>query len=1195
MLTDNEGRFAFRNLTRGTYSLTATKPGYATGAYGRMRPEGPPRPVQLDDNERMGDATVRLFKYASIAGMVNDEDGEPIVGAQVRADRRGWRAGRRVLSQAAATSTDDRGMYRMFNLTPGEYVVSIPIGSGSSPATGVNTAEARRNLSATSQMLTNYAGAGAGGIQSSPDSRFLLQMFGIPSAAIADGAGRWRMYATTYYPGSLTASNAEPITVGSGEDRAGIDFAMRYVPASSISGVVVGPNGPAAQYVLRLIPTETGAWSADADVASAVTDASGAFTFLAVPAGRYVIQTVKAPSDASTYYFNIESAQSPVAVRFESATASAPPPEPLLWAMAPVTVGDSDVTGIALTLAEGLTVGGRLEFSGSKPRPDPQRLAQVPIVIESADGRDNTPQNGPPSRVQPDGRFVSAPRVPGKYFVRVGGSPAGFIVQSVTVNGADATEVPIDLTSSVTSVVITFTDLISSITGTVHGVPADADPPAVVLFPADSRGWKDFGINPSRLKMTRAGVQSSSFSFGSLAAGDYFAVAIRDEYSADWQNPSFLDVLSRTAQRFTLTPGEKRTLDLALSDVKPPSIGRLDQQSHAKPDIPWIPDAASEGGPFVAETEVTGQVTQQPVRDNRPPETAGTGSISGVVTINDGSPRPARLARVSVSGAGLSGERAALTDDAGRFTIAWLPAGDYQVAVTKPGFLMMFYGARRPAAGPGTPVHVDAGKPVIGIDITMLRGAVISGVVIDALGAPAPGVRMQLQTLTRREGERVLTSGQANGQMMTDDHGMYRLYGVRPGTYVISAVPPSPGSNVEVRQLSESEIRAAIADAAKGAPPPTTPRTIAPAPPGDVPAIQGGGRSVGFSPIYYPGTPREQEAVELTLSPGQELNGINVQLMLVPAARLEGRVYGPNGQPATNVQLALQRYSGTSTTTTSVRQQEGFCQAVGVPAGRYTLVASMEAARVPQAPGMPPSPAGNPYYAQQEIEVTGEDQLNLALSLVPMLTFSGRVVIDGATPPDMRAVRVNLEPVGFVPLNRTPSGASPDQAGAFTLTGVMPGRYRLSASASSSAPGATWATLSAQIDGQDGLVTPFEIRGDRAASSVVVTLTDHPAEISGTLLDGADRPVAGMTMVIFPTDRAMWPANSSRVNRSTRSGPDGTYRFASTLPGEYYLVVVSDLDPNDWTDPAFKEQLVPAALKVMVGKGEKKTENMKIK
>lgn len=1200
VLTDSEGRFAFRSLTRGNYQLSVTKTGYSAGAYGRTRPEGPTRPLQLDDNERMGDVTIRMFKYASITGTVTDEAGEPIVGAQVRADRRVWQAGRRVLSQNSVVTTDDRGIYRLYNLSPGEFVVSVPMSSASSPAAIVNTAEARQNLNGSSQMLNTFNGAGAGGIQGAADSRFLLQMFGIPSAAIADGAGRWRTYATTYYPGTMTASMADPITIGSGEDRLGVDLVMRYVPTSSVSGVVYGPGGPGAQFALRLVPSETGEWSADQEIATAVSDASGAFTFLAVPAGRYVIQTLKVPRDASSFYFNGAEAVPVLAAAGRGATPPTPqpPPEPLLWGMAAVTVGDADVAGIGLTLREGLTVSGRLEFSGSKPRPDPQRLAQVPIVVEPVGGRDTTPQNGPPSRVQPDGRFVTAPRAPGRYFVRVGGAPSGFIVQAVTANGVDATEVPIELTSSVANVVVTFTDLIPSITGILHGIPADADPPAIVLFPADTTAWKDFGMNPARMRMTRAGAQSGAFSFGSIVAGDYYAIAIKDEYSSDWMNPGFLEVLARIAQRFTLSPGEKRTLDLTLSDAKPPTIGRVDANAWATPESR---EASRGHGPFDDAPDQSAVPAQ--VRDTRQPEAAGTGSISGVVmtTTAEGSPQPARLARVSVSSAALTGERIALTDDAGRFTIAWLPTGDYTVMATKPAFLSMFYGAKR-SGGAGLPVHVEAGRPVTGIDITMSRGAVVTGTVIDPQGMPAAGVRLQLQTFTRREGERVLTSVASIGQATTDDHGVYRIYGIRPGTYVISATPPAMPSNVEVRQLSESEIRAAIADVGRPSPTPVpapgTQRTIAPAPPGDVPVPQAGGRSVGYTPVFYPGTPRDQEAVEFALTAGQQLDGINLQLTLVPTARIEGRIYTPNGQPANGVQLSLQRTTGSSTSSVAVRQQDGMFQAVGVPAGRYNLFASLDPARTPPAPGVPPPPpnaAGvSLLWAQQEIDVNGEDQVNLALTLAPMLTFTGRVVTDGAASPTMKSVRVQLEPAGGPAANRSTVSASPDQSGTFTITGVIPGRFRLSASVSPPGPDSTWATLSSQVDGQEALVTPFEIRADRQPSSVVVTLTDKPAEVSGKLVDPADRPVAGMTVALFPTDRTKWVANSSRVNRTTRSGADGTYRFASTLPGEYYLVVLADLDSNVWSDPAVKDQLVTAAVKIVVAKSEKKTLDMKL-
>jgi hypothetical protein len=129
--------------------------------------------------------------------------------------------------------------------------------------------------------------------------------------------------------------------------------------------------------------------------------------------------------------------------------------------------------------------------------------------------------------------------------------PEGWSLQSITANGIDVTDSPIDLsTSSVSNVVITFTDLTQDLRGTVTGIPQGAEPPGVVVFPADSNAWKNFGVNPTRMRMTRASGPGGQFGTGSLPPGDYYMVAIPDEYSGEWQDPAYLELLARAATRF---------------------------------------------------------------------------------------------------------------------------------------------------------------------------------------------------------------------------------------------------------------------------------------------------------------------------------------------------------------------------------------------------------------------------------------------------------------------------------------------------------------------------------------------------------------------------------------------------------------------------------------------------------------------
>ena len=127
VLTDSDGRYAFRDVPKGGFSITASKPGYSDGAYGRLRPNGPSQSLQLTDGQRVTDVTLPLWKLGTIAGTVFDDSGEPVVGAPVRVLERTVVAGKRQLQVSASSTTDDRGMYRIGSLVPGEYVVVVPM------------------------------------------------------------------------------------------------------------------------------------------------------------------------------------------------------------------------------------------------------------------------------------------------------------------------------------------------------------------------------------------------------------------------------------------------------------------------------------------------------------------------------------------------------------------------------------------------------------------------------------------------------------------------------------------------------------------------------------------------------------------------------------------------------------------------------------------------------------------------------------------------------------------------------------------------------------------------------------------------------------------------------------------------------------------------------------------------------------
>ena len=180
------------------------------------------------------------------------------------------------------------------------------------------------------------------------------------------------------------------------------------------------------------------------------------------------------------------------------------------------------------------------------------------MSLESADGRTRAGVAG--TRLQANGLFTTAGVPPGNYLLRVLNPPGGWGVRSIMINGVDASDTPVEIEDKdLGGAVITFTDRISALSGTVKGPQGAADDAAaIVVFPADNRAWMNYGNNPRRVRMTRTSKSGTYSFFSGLPEGDYFVIAIADEVASEWQDPRFLEAMSREATRVTIVEGDKR-------------------------------------------------------------------------------------------------------------------------------------------------------------------------------------------------------------------------------------------------------------------------------------------------------------------------------------------------------------------------------------------------------------------------------------------------------------------------------------------------------------------------------------------------------------------------------------------------------------------------------------------------------------
>ncbi len=568
VITDSNGRFVYRELAKGQYSLTVMKPGYVAGNYGKFVPRGPGAALDLADAEKVTDVRILVWKHAAIAGRVVDEAGEPVVAAEIRVQRVTTVAGRPGFQQvmtSGTVTTDDRGVYRVPALDPGGYVVGVAATSTTIPAamveeyfraTGTARAEMQQALFAAAPTMSSPGSAANQVI-----GDHILQVQGrmpTPPAPAADGTQA--VYTAVFYPQATRMADATVITLQGGETRAGVDMQLRAVPSARVSGRLEGPDGPVGIAALYLMPMRGGdpdGLTADA-TATTVTDASGAFTFLGVPAGQYTLFAFKQPVSTSqvTQMTVVQgpggtSARGMVGEGGDDTNA-----KPAYWAQQVLAAGESNIANVRVVTHVGLRVSGKVIFEGGSQPPPMNRL--IPFLEPTAYWLRALPLGE--TTIGAGGSFT-LPGVPaGRYFLTIP-VPAGWFVKTAVAKGQDLVELPFQLTDDITDAVVTFSDRGARVSGTVLDRDSRADSSAgVMVFPADSRQWVDLSSYSRRIRNTRTG-RDGTFTLVDLPAGDYYIVAA-PQASMDWAVAGLLQRLSQAATRFTLAEGEKKTMDL---------------------------------------------------------------------------------------------------------------------------------------------------------------------------------------------------------------------------------------------------------------------------------------------------------------------------------------------------------------------------------------------------------------------------------------------------------------------------------------------------------------------------------------------------------------------------------------------------------------------------------------------------------
>jgi hypothetical protein len=585
-------------------------------------------------------------------------------------------------------------------------------------------------------------------------------------------------------------------------------------------------------------------------------------------------------------------------------------------------------------------------------------------------------------------------------------------------------------------------------------------------------------------------------------------------------------------------------------------------------------------------------------------QTVQLAAIAGIVI--DSGDAPLKRARVSLVAVESNNTTSlsAVTDGDGRFAFTGLLAGRYRLSASKPGYLGVTYGARR-AGGPGTSLFVAGGQQVTNVVLKLAHGSVITGTIFDPTGEPAAG--MQVRLLQFEPGPEGAVLVPVTGQTstgMTDDHGVYRCYGLSSGDYVVSALPIARIATAgPVQLITQADLDRALRDVHSAA-------TAGSATP-DERAVEGG-TSVGYSPVFYPGTTSPGQATPIRLGVGEERTGIDFSLELVHTARIDGNISNAAGPLTGPVHVLLvQQVSrmpglGVVSRTVAAPPEWKFSFASVTP-GQYTIAASAER-NMPNVAGTRGLPTASPQSAEpregpsqsgwvlSNITVGDQDLTGLALTLQPGTTVNGRITFDRDPTDPPPQPRLTLNPVqdaGQVIFGSVRTLTTSVEGLATAV--VPPGRYSVTATGPTASPNrgpSGWTVKAVVVNGRDVTDVGVELRSSETVD-MAVTVTDRVTEMSGVLRDASGRATSDYSVMVFPADRSLWTWQSRRIV-SVRPTTEGRFLFRGLPPGEYFLTAVFDLEPNEQFDSKILDELVRASIRMTLAEGERRTQDIRL-
>jgi hypothetical protein len=501
------------------------------------------------------------------------------------------------------------------------------------------------------------------------------------------------------------------------------------------------------------------------------------------------------------------------------------------------------------------------------------------------------------------------------------------------------------------------------------------------------------------------------------------------------------------------------------------------------------------------------------------PEEPTTGSLTGKVISDNGQP----LAGVTIylrASSTFSMGRATVTDSEGNFQLNNLDSALYQVYANSPAYI---FEQRDPDA---PPIYYRIGDSV---RLELTRGGVITGAVTNNLGEPVVSVPVRVHLIRDAKGQRSPIPA-FTPERSTDDRGIYRIYGLAPGTYLVSA----GGTTYQQFQRSPYDSDA---------------------------------------PTYAPSSTRDN-AAEITVRAGEE-SSADIRYRGEPGRRISGTVKNVTAQGA-SVFLSIAGTGLLPAYNTYMQADSRGFAFYGIPDGDYDIVAQQNVSVSPGTPGeiMMSEP--------RRITVSGKDIAGVELNTSPMASIYGTITLESSKAAECQnkrrptfaetvvdVVRNTKQQDEQSPFLRTYiSSSQPDKNGKFSVRNIRNGqytfipkffaRYWYVESITTASQSKTPAPKGGPVK-TDAVKNWLSLKSGDRLTDFNIVLNEGAASIRGQLaLPEETKPVENLRVFVVPAEREK-ADDPLRFSVATVS-PEGTFAVNNLAPGRYFILAQLNLD-----------------------------------